>query len=177
MENGTGGAHFKLRLVWGIFVQISPISSGIFRSTGLYRSQPGSGAVSQQWQMWQLCTALSFGGHWGDVLGAGRDEKLASFWILRQFKRFPPPVGQCRTTLRARKGAEVQRWRQGYLHLPAKWFVGRKLLWWGEGPKGVVAGCVAPVRTRSLFSSGASDSLCTQSSWPSQSRAGCKGHI
>lgn len=60
----------------------------------------------------------------------------------------------CRTTLRARKGAEVQRWGQGYLHLPAKWFVGRKLLWWGEGPKGVVAGCVAPVRTRSLFSSG-----------------------
>lgn len=44
-----------------------------------------------------------------------------------------------------------------YLHLPAKWLVGRKLLWWGEGPKGVVAGCVAPVRTRSLFSSVAGD--------------------
>lgn len=43
------------------------------------------------------------------MLGAGRDEKLASFWILRQFKPFPPLVLQCRTTLRARKGAEVQR--------------------------------------------------------------------
>lgn len=77
----------------------------------------------------------------------------------------------------SQEGAEAQRWRQRCLHLPAKWFVGRKLLWWGEGPKGVVAGCVAPVRTRSLFSSGASDSLYTQSSWPSYSRAGCKGHI
>lgn len=46
---------------------------------------------------------------------------------------------------------------RAYLHLPAKWLVGRKLLWWGEGPKGVVAGCVAPGRTKSFFSSVASD--------------------
>lgn len=62
-----------------------------------------------------------------------------------------------------------------YLHLPAKWLVGRKLLWWGEGPNGVVAGCVAPVRTRFLFSSVASDCLHTQRSWPSHSGTRYKG--
>lgn len=38
-----------------------------------------------------------------------------------------------------------------------------------------MAGCVAPVRTRSLFSSVASDCLHTQRSWPSLSRTRCKG--
>lgn len=34
----------------------------------------------------------------------------------------------------------------GYLHLPAKWLGGRKLLGWGAGPYGEGAGCPEPVR-------------------------------
>lgn len=165
------------------------VSLGTFSSTEeLYRSHFSSCAVSQRRQTCLLCNAL-FSCRRGSVSPAALLWRRAGAGVGGSTS-WPAPGSWDRSSLSlpscysasgqdhtGERGTGQRRKGEGrgYLHLPAKWLVGRKLLWWGEGPKGVVAGCVAPVRTRYIFSWVASDCLYTQRSWPSHLRTRCEG--